>query len=164
MSDDLERKFDAGWAEVGDDLGGFFYRKGVRADDIPDLVQEVAMRAWKGIDQLRGPFRAWAFTIARRVFYDYLQKVTKEGDFPEDYVVEDTSSGPSQIAHAKVLLEQCLNELDEIGRKCVVMSVIEGKKLEKIAESLEIPVSTAHYHIDRSRKMLKEKFPDLVLQ
>jgi RNA polymerase sigma-70 factor (ECF subfamily) len=156
------KTFERTWNDAKDDLGGFFYRKGCNTEDIEDLVQETALRAWRGSHQLRGAFNPWVFAIARRVFFDYLKKKKQDGELPEDYEIEDTSPGPSHIAAAKVLMEQCLGELDPVARKCLVLHALEGINIRKIAELLDIPPSTAHYHIDRARALLLEKYPGLM--
>lgn len=56
---------------------GWIRRMGVRADDAPDLLQEVFLAVYRGLrtyDQARGPFRRWLYALTRNAKVDFQRK------------------------------------------------------------------------------------------
>ena len=161
MNTEEQNSFERSWRNCEDSLTGYFYRKGCPEEDTKDLMQETAMRGWKNFSSLKGEFKPWIFTIAKRTFIDYLRKRKPTSEIVDNVVV-DSRPGPSQHAITKSLLSQCLKVLDPIDRKCLTLHDFEGLNFEKIGEMLGISTSNAHYHANKARSGLRESFPDLL--
>ena len=157
-------EFEKSWQQVEGKLAGYFYRKGCPEEDSLDLVQETAARAWGGFDTLRGDFTSWVFGIAKYVFIDYLRKRKQVDEIEDEALIEDHRQDPGTRAINAELLRKCFDALDLLDRKCLTLHDIEGYNYEKISETLGISVSNAHYHVDKARKYLRERFPELVIK
>jgi RNA polymerase sigma factor (sigma-70 family) len=152
------RNFEKSWAGIEKRLGVLFYRRGCPPEDIKDLLQETVRRAWEHRNNLKGNFDPWAYGIARNVLREYLDKINHSvfrGDSPDTYIQHDE---PDEQTLIRVMVQQSLQELDEIGRKCVTLHYLEGHSFEKIAEILGISLSNAHYHVDKACKELRKRF------
>ena len=162
MDSGKQQAFVKDWRIVEGKLAGYFYRKGCPEEDSLDLVQETAIRAWRNYGTLKGDFKPWVFSIAKFTFIDYLRKKKQVDEIEDEASIQDLSPDPGSRAVNSELLRQCLEELEPIDRECLVLHDAEGYKFEIIAEMLGISVSNAHYHVDKARKYLCERFPDLV--
>ena len=161
MAGNRQKEFEICWHDVERKITSFFYRKGCSSDDSCDLAQETALRGWKNFDTLRGDFKPWIFQIAKYVFIDYLRK--RRGVTTVD--IDDCQiAGNSHESYAqtelKSIMDEILEELDPFDRKCLILHDLEGKNFEEIAIELGNSVSNAHYHVDKARKFLRQRFEE----
>ncbi len=158
----MHEKFEESWHAVEPKLNGYFYRKGCSREDTLDLVQETAVRAWQNFHTLKGNFKPWVFGIAKFVFFDYLRKKKRVDEIEDESVIEDLKQDPGKSALNAQLIRQCLDELDPLDRQCLILHDLEGYNFDEISGMLGISLSNAHYHDDKARKYLRERFPELV--
>lgn len=152
--------FENVWREIQSKLTGYFYRQACPEEDVRDLVQETATRAWTNLETCKGDLPAWMFGIARYVFLDYLRRKKDETTIEIDAV--DQRFNPEARSIEKLLISQCLQELDPIDRECLVMHDLQGYRFEDIAKKLGISRSNAHYRVEQARQYLRLKYPELV--
>ena len=144
-------------------VAGYFFRKGCPEEDVRDLVQETGLQAWRSYSQLQGDFKSWSFGIARNTFSAYLRKRSRELEIVEESLIADSRGNPEKIVLANILMDQCLGELTKKERECLVLHDYHGHNYKKIAEMLGISLSNAHYHVEKARSYLQEKYPELVV-
>lgn len=101
-----------------------------------DLLQETFVRIYRSRDTYRpsGRFRAWLFTIARRLAIDQ----SREGAGPEPGAVEEVAAAesPERLAEARerlTRLEQALDVLPANQRELILLSRVAGLDAESIA-------------------------------
>jgi len=158
MNAEGHRIFEKSWAAVVGRMEGYFYRNECPPDDVKDLLQETASRAWKNFHTLKGDFEPWVFCIAKYTYIDYIEerKRRKSGTVNVDPVSSSSETEDHLIKH--ILLRQCLEGLDPLDRNCLILHDSEGYDFKKISEKLGISRSNAHYHVDKARNELREKF------
>lgn len=135
-----------------------------------DLVQEVALRAYRSFPDLRSHdrFRAWLFTIlhntARNLARDSSRRVPYV-DVELDTVLDDpllaepASGSPEQLLIGKCLpedLESGLRALPDPFVRVLWLVDVEEFTLSEAAEILGIPPGTAASRLHRARRTLRE--------
>jgi RNA polymerase sigma-70 factor (ECF subfamily) len=139
-----------------------------------DLCQEVFIRAWRSIHNLRNPraFRSWINQIATNLFYDELRKRPKQlytisMDEPMDDDGEesptrdtaDTSALPDECVQRKELTEaihKAMSELPEQFRVAIVLRELQGLSYEDIAFLTHSEMGTVKSRIARARNKIQE--------
>lgn len=141
-------------------------------DDTLDLAQEVFIRVYKHIANLRNPrtFRAWLNQITVNLFYDELRKRPKNGsivsldkgiagdddDMTRD--IPDLNSNIDNIILNKELAEfirKAMEELPEQFRTVIVLRELQGLSYEEIAEAVNCELGTVKSRISRARARLQ---------
>jgi len=143
-------------------LASYFYRKGCSREEVEDCLQETALRAWRSFHTLREESVAWFFAIAAREFSEFVRKKNREREILK-HLVEDKDPKPNPergiTSRDRIsLVMECLD--DPKDRLCLYMHDIDSFKFEEIAELVGISVSNAHYHVERARRILREKLGD----
>jgi RNA polymerase sigma-70 factor (ECF subfamily) len=130
-------------------------RQGINPNDAEDLVQEVFLvmwRRWAEFDTSR-PLRPWLGGIAFRVAYNYRQRSGRE--VPGGIVdAEDEAPSPEDRldAHsARTLVLRVLAALPEKYRALIVSHDLDGVPMREIADTLRVPLFTAHTRLRAAR-------------
>jgi RNA polymerase sigma factor (sigma-70 family) len=130
-------------------------RHGISPTDAEDLVQEVFLvmwRRWSEFDTTR-PLRPWLGGIAFRVAYNYRQRSGRE--VPGGIVdAEDEAPSPEDRldAHsARALVLRVLAVLPEKYRGLIVSHDLDGVPMREIAETMRVPLFTAHTRLRAAR-------------
>ncbi len=131
-------------------------RHGVPDSDLEDLVQEVFLvmwRRWAQYDPSR-PVRPWLAGISFRVAYNHRQRAHRE--VPRGFVdLEDPQPDPEQSMatdSARTLVRRVLASLPEKHRTLIVSHDVDGISVREIAETLDVPIPTAHTRLRAARK------------
>ncbi len=143
--------------------------------DINDLAQEVFIRVYRGIANLRNPktFRTWLNQIVLNLFYDELRKRPRrlstvsldqsieadngEGEFLRE--VKDKGLLPDEKTSNKELaavIRQAMAQLPEQFRTAIVLRELQGLRYEEIAEIAGCELGTVKSRIARARSRLQE--------
>lgn len=143
--------------------------------DTSDLAQEVFIRIWRSINNLRNPssFRSWLTQIVTNLFYDELRRrprrlptVSMDESYGEDDADEgptrdipDESARPDDIVLSKEISEvirQSMSQLPEQFRTAIVLREVEGLSYEEIAILTKTEMGTVKSRIARARSKLQE--------
>jgi RNA polymerase sigma-70 factor (ECF subfamily) len=141
--------------------------------DADDVAQDALVRAWRGLDGLRGgSVRAWLLSIVRNTAYSHLQRRSKglkvvsidEGGRWRDNrgrAVEPVDDAPSVestlvAADDKAELAAALAELPLQLREAIVLREMEGLSYREIAGVMETPVGTVMSRLSRAREQLRQ--------
>ena len=137
-----------------------FLRTGSR-EEAEDLTQEVVAKAWLHLPGLKEPsaFVAWLKRIAANACRDWYRKAP----WPESLTdlskhIAVNMPGPDEIVvrnDRQFQLRQALLALPEKNRLTLLLFTWGGYSYERIAELLEIPLTTVEGRIYRARQQLK---------
>jgi RNA polymerase sigma-70 factor (ECF subfamily) len=129
---------------------------------LDDLVQEVFLRAWRGLPALRGEarFSTWLYRIAWNVGADYRRQVAKTLNQQEKLQTfsNDPSSTQWQELHHQDLVQRGLQTLPEAHAIVLILSDLEDLSQPEIAKILEIPVGTVKSRLFHARSTLRKFF------
>ncbi|HYG77468.1 MAG TPA: sigma-70 family RNA polymerase sigma factor [Planctomycetota bacterium] len=135
-------------------------------EDAEDITQEALYQAWRTWNQVdpeaAGGYVKWCYRIAHNLSIDTLRKKKpRAADDEEMERAADTKSlRPEEVYEHRVQagqVQDCIQSLDEKYREVLILRYQEELSYEKIAEILELPVSTIETRIHRAKKMLREK-------
>lgn len=126
--------------------------------DASDLMQDVFVRAWRGLGSFRGDcaFSSWLHRLAVNVM---LETTRSDGRRTARVM---TMENPDTVGAMSVTvtpdlrmdLENAIAALPPGARTAFVLHDIEGYKHEEIAEQLGVAVGTVKAQLHRARKLL----------
>ncbi len=133
---------------------------------LDDLVQEVFLRAWKGLPRLRqtSHFSTWLYRISWNVACDQRQQFAKARREQSLYnqqalnnaaTVQQTAPDLMHL-HYQDLVQRGLRELSFEHRAVLVMHDLEEIPQKEVAEILGIPVGTVKSRLFHARDNLRQ--------
>lgn len=151
------------------------YRLAPDWNDTADLAQEVFIRMWRSIGNLRNPsaFRSWLSQIVTNLFYDELRKRprqlptismdepidSEEGSDATTRDIKDKAAGPDELCQRNELTEivrQAMTKLPEQFRTAIILREFEGLSYEEIALITHTEIGTVKSRIARARAKIQE--------
>ena len=151
------------------------YRLAPDWNDTSDLAQEVFIRMWRSIGNLRNPsaFRSWLSQIVTNLFYDELRKRPRqlptvsmdepldneEGSDATTRDIKDKSAGPDELCQRNELtaiVRQAMTRLPEQFRTAIILREFEGLSYEEIALITHTEIGTVKSRIARARAKIQE--------
>lgn len=149
----------------------------VSRNDIPDVVQESFIKAYRSIESFRGEsaFYTWLYRIAVNTAKNYL---TAQGRRPpnEDILAEDaenydvgthlrdvdTPENEMLSSELERIVFDTIHNLLEDLKTAITLRALEGLSYEEIAEIMDCPVGTVRSRIFRAREMIENKIQPLM--
>ncbi len=144
--------------------------------DAEDLVQEAALRAFRGFETFRPGtnFKAWFFRILTNTFLSRRRRDKRRPvgvdlqEVPDLYLfhqtaaagLHDRSSDPARLLLDKLGVEavqKAVSDLPDEFRTVATLYFMEDFSYAEIAEVLEIPVGTVRSRIHRGRRLLQKR-------
>jgi RNA polymerase sigma-70 factor (ECF subfamily) len=136
-------------------------------EDAEDLVQDLLVKLYPRLDELRGidNLQSWLATVLYRQFVDRTRhhnrspvQLTEDGEtFPVS--VDNMALQPeAQVVNNEAIdqVQTALLQLNEDQRVLVVLHDVEGFKLTELQEMLDIPIGTLKSRLHRAREQLKK--------
>jgi RNA polymerase sigma-70 factor (ECF subfamily) len=171
--------FEALVERYGRRIYGLAYRMAGNDADAKDLTQEAFIRVYRALRRIdpAANLESWLYRIVTNLYIDLLRRrpkarvesldaplVTAKGD---EVVreVEDPGPGPEDIVVTAQLdadIQRALLALSPDLRMVVVLSDIEGRSYEEIAEMVRIPVGTVKSRLHRARRVLQARLAHLM--
>jgi RNA polymerase sigma-70 factor (ECF subfamily) len=147
------------------------YRWTGAVDRAEDLVQELLVRLYPKLDELRAleRIRPWALRVMYRIFVDQVRRERSspvqfgtdpadDGSEEEAQELTDPSAGPAELLEQELTQERVLAAWDRLGEEHrVVLSMhdIEDYSLPELAQIMDVPVGTLKSRLHRARAKLK---------
>ena len=133
----------------------------VAVGDVDDLVQDVFIRALRGLSTLRetASFGAWLAAIARNVANDYHRRSVPEEpltDDASDHEIQCGVSGGDQDGPAAAILE-AVNSLSEAYRETLILRLVEGMTGPEIAACTGMTHGSVRVNLHRGMEQLRAK-------
>lgn len=137
---------------------------GGRAGDIPDLVQDVFLVAYRRLPHFEdGNVPGWLYQIARRKVRDYRNKSWVKSEVALGAIDECfRTADPDQLERialqerAKVL-DHLLNLLPDEQRAAIVLFEVEGLTGAQIAELQQVPINTVWARMHKARRRMRAR-------
>ncbi len=128
---------------------------------LDDLVQEVFLRAWKGLPKFRqsAQFSTWLYRIAWNVASDQRQIAAKGRSRLEALTHQSPThqEAPDLMhLHYQDLVQRGLKNLSFDHRSILVLHDLESVPQKEIAEILEIPVGTVKSRLFHARAEMRQ--------
>ena len=123
--------------------------------DVDDLLQDVFVTAWKGLETLRDPaaFGGWLSMIARNRATDFHRRSVESVALPDHLEAHDTTAVNAE-AHAAL---DAIRSLPEAYRETLVLRLVEGMTGPEIAERTGLTPASVRVNLHRGMKLLREK-------
>jgi RNA polymerase sigma-70 factor (ECF subfamily) len=128
---------------------------------LDDLVQEVFLRAWKGLPKLRQAtyFSTWIYRITWNVASDRRRQFAQQKQETLNSLIleQHSQSSPDLMElHYQDLIWQSLQTLSFDQRAVVILHDLEDLPQKEIAKILDIPVGTVKSRLFNGRNGLKK--------
>jgi RNA polymerase sigma factor (sigma-70 family) len=129
---------------------------------LDDLVQEVFLRAWKGLGRMRqeSQFSTWLYRIAWNVGADYRRRMAQSRAH-QAQLSEFSAEVPStawQDLHHQDLVRRGLQWLSDEQAMVIVLNDLQELPQPEIARILDIPVGTVKSRLFHARASLRQFF------
>ena len=137
----------------------FMHRLCNRADLADDLAQQVFLKIWKSIHQLKAPgaFYGWLHKVMISIWLEDLRCNKLEfAEWDESLTVEAHNESPG----ARIDLDGALSRLPRPMRLCVVLAYNDGLSHQEISDTTNIPLGTVKANISRGVAKLRELLSD----
>jgi len=145
-------------------LYGFALKRCARLQDAEDLAQEIMLRAFQALlvrDDIAAPDK-FILTIAHNTLAnDYRGKAkhtvgTPIGALADTLSAEDDTAACIIEKEAVNRLHQEMAYLSKLQRRIAIAFYYENKKLNAIADELDLPLGTLKWHLFEAKKDLKK--------
>lgn len=156
-------------------VSGQLFRLAPDWDNHADLAQEVFIRMWRSIGNLKNPraLKSWMTRITQHLFYDELRKRPRQlrvlsmdepmgfDDENENTTrdIEDKSAGPEELLQRQELTEivhGAMQGLPENFRTAIVLREVEQLSYEEIATITDSEIGTVKSRIARARSKVQQ--------
>ncbi|UCD75301.1 MAG: sigma-70 family RNA polymerase sigma factor [Phycisphaerales bacterium] len=147
-----------------DALYAFILRMSGRPDVAEDIVQEAFVRVLNNLDRFDDRFRfsTWVFTIAKRLYVNWIQKHRPAYDTETVNARQCHQESPGGVTarrevlgNIRGLIETALAGLNEQQREIILLFHQQSWPITTIAEHLDMPEGTVKSHLHRARKRMK---------
>jgi RNA polymerase sigma factor (sigma-70 family) len=128
---------------------------------LDDLVQEVFLRAWKGLPKFRqdAQFSTWLYRITWNVASDRRQTLAKERSQIKSIAanIATQHDDPDLMhLHYQDLVRKGLSLLSEDHRSVLVLHDLEELPQKEVAEILKVPVGTVKSRLFHARNGMRK--------
>lgn len=147
-----------------------------RAGDVEDLVQEVFIKAYRGIASFKGEsaFYTWMYRIAKNAALNFVTRQSKVVVLQEDLAPSEggepleassDAEDPERLLLAKQISEtvgRAMTRLQPELAEALLLYEVEGKQYKEIAQMLAIPIGTVRTRIFRAREFIAQQLEPVV--
>ena len=145
---------------------GTIYRLIGRSDDVEDVSQDVFVRLYYSLDQLREVevFEPWLYRLTTNAAYDYLRKRRRSmdirmADMSEEQVIaaDAAESGKRNNdergrIEIRELLDTLLSEVSEEDRILLTLKEVQGLSVRELAEVYDVNENALKVRLFRARQ------------
>ena len=139
----------------------FAYRMMGNWDEAKDVTQDAFCKAFLSLGKFNKStnFSGWLYRIVNNQCLDQLRKRGREIDIERiqnpPYKPEDDPADNVIQKERKKIVHECLQELSDMQRACLILRDLQGYSCGEIAQILRIGRSTVRVHLYRARENLR---------
>jgi RNA polymerase sigma-70 factor (ECF subfamily) len=132
-----------------------------REEDCWDVLQEVWLRAFRSIRQVRDPgtLSAWLYRVTRNAAFDHRRKFDLPGSLPQDDGIQEDREEPGYddpIARLAAMdIHRALTRMALPEREALTLYFLEGFTISEIASITGAPVGTVKSRLCWGRRHLR---------
>jgi len=137
-----------------------------RPDDVEDVGQEVFLRLYFSLDQLRSPevFEPWLYRLTVNAAYDYLRKQRRRqesrmADLSEQQVMIADAVAGSKLEHedrsrqqVRETVDALLGAVSEEDRILLTLKEVEGRSLKELEVIYKVKENALKVRLFRARQ------------
>jgi len=154
---------------------GTIFRLISRAEDVEDVGQDVFVRLYFSLDQLRAPevFEPWLYRLTVNAAYDYLRKRRRSGDVrmadlsEEQLSMADAAAGSKESAklenqqQLRETLDVLMGQVSEDDRLLLGLKELQGLSLKDLREVYGVSENVLKVRLFRARKRVLKAYDRL---
>jgi RNA polymerase sigma-70 factor, ECF subfamily len=127
----------------------------VPRDDVDDLVQDVFLAAWKGLEGLRdsAAFGGWLMTIARNRAADFHRRGGPDQPLSPALQAHDATAERAEALGVLAVIRS----LPDAYRDTLVLRLVEGLTGAEIAQRTGLTEGSVRVNLHRGMKLLRQK-------
>src|ERR1700681_471221 len=143
-----------------------------RNEDVEDVSQEVFLRLYYSLDQLRAAevFEPWLYRLAVNAAYDYLRRQKRRhehrmSDLSEQQVMmADASAGGKKQAEesrrtkVREMVQSLLDKVSEEDRILLMMKEVEGLSLKELEQVYKVNENALKVRLFRARQRVLKAY------
>jgi RNA polymerase sigma-70 factor (ECF subfamily) len=143
-----------------------------RPEDVEDVAQEVFLRLYYSLDQLRTPevFEPWLYRLTVNASYDYLRKQRRRAesrmaDLSEEQVMmADAAAGgknntdEQRRKQARELVESLLGAVSTEDRILLMLKEVEGRSIKELEQIYGVKENALKVRLFRARQRVLKAF------
>jgi RNA polymerase sigma-70 factor (ECF subfamily) len=143
-----------------------------RTEDVEDVAQEVFLRLYFSLDQLRTAevFEPWLYRLTVNAAYDYLRKQRRRQEFrmsdlsEQQVMMADAMAGgkvEQEVQHQKKIRESVdslLGAVSEADRILLMLKEVEGLSLKELEKVYKVNENALKVRLFRARQRVLKAF------
>lgn len=143
-----------------------------RPEDVEDVAQEVFVRLYFSLDQLRAPevFEPWLYRLTVNAAYDYLRKQRRRSesrmaDLSEQQIVAADAAAGSRAseeaarrARFREAVQALLAQVSEEDRILLVLKEVEGLTLKELEKIYKVNENALKVRLFRARQRVLKAY------
>jgi len=145
--------------------------------DVPDVVQEAFIKAYRALPNFRGEsaFYTWLYRIAINTAKNHLVAQSRKSpansidvqdaeDYGASEWLKEYASPEREVlaAELKATIHQAMRDLPSDLREAITLREIEGLSYEDIAAVMDCPIGTVRSRIFRAREAIDSKLEPIL--
>ena len=151
---------------------GTIMRVIARPDDVEDVAQEVFLRLYFSLDQLRTAevFEPWLYRLTVNAAYDYLRKQRRRpeyrmSDLSEQQVLMADATAGGKVEHddqyqkkIRESVDALLGAVSEADRILLMLKEVEGLSLKELEKIYQVNENALKVRLFRARQRVLKAF------
>ena len=143
-----------------------------RPEDVEDVAQEVFVRLYYSLDQLRTPevFEPWLYRLTVNAAYDYLRRRKRRGEFrmsdlsEQQVLMADAAAGGRQEedekekSRTRELIEALFQNVSEEDRLLLTLKEVEGLSLKELEKIYHVNENALKVRLFRARQRVLKAY------
>jgi RNA polymerase sigma-70 factor, ECF subfamily len=146
-----------------------------RSEDVEDVAQEVFLRLYFSLDQLRTAevFEPWLYRLTVNAAYDYLRKQRRRQEYrmselsEQQMVMADAQAGgraerdEREMKKTRETVEAVLGSVSESDRILLMLKELEGLSLKELEKIYNINENALKVRLFRARQRVLKAFEEV---
>ena len=159
--DNNQIKFEELFLSCRSVLERFVYYKIQAKSDGDDILQEIAISAYKNMSEIKNPesFKSWILKIAANKCNDFYRKLAKRHEIPFDEITDNIISKSRYGISETQVVRETLSNLPDKDKQILFLYYFKNKPQAEIALILNIPLGTVKSRLYTAKQNFRKNYP-----